>query len=103
MLKKLSEELKRDHRALIFILFGYGNNAESLSQYINSLELNRENIRVGIVQSPSRDQKEEYYSLFRLDYDSRLMILDRNRSVTYMERAGDNVDSSFVLAKMGSN
>ncbi len=101
MLKELSEAHTTDDRVLIIILFGHGNNEESIIQYMNNWELRGRNIRVGIVQFPSRDQKEEYYSLFRLDYEDRLMILDRDESVTYIERHGDAVDKSFINTKIG--
>ncbi len=103
ILKEVAERLDKDHQAVVFVLFGYGNDDEALRKYSSSLALTNANIRVGIVRAPSRKRTREYYSLFRLDLEARLMVIDKNMNLTYIERPRDSIDGDTILSKLWNN
>jgi peroxiredoxin len=97
LLKNISLEIdSRDHD--VVILFGIGNNPQSIEQFALLNDWNKYRITVGVINKLDENQINIYFDLLKLNIDPRTFILNRRGKVVFAENIGnsDQIESSFI-------
>jgi len=97
LINKISENPLKN-KPLAIILFGVGNNLNSINQIFRKYEVG-DNIKIGIIETLEDQSNEDYYKLFKLDLDPRIIILNNNSDIIFLEDFSNrqNIGSDYLI------
>ena len=93
---RLSEDLSfkiNTDETKIIILFGKGNYAYPIEQFALTKGLNNTPIITGVISDLEKLKMNDYYNLFDLHIDPRILILNKQGDIIFSE---DFANSSFI-------
>jgi hypothetical protein len=95
-IKSLQEivEKRNLQKGQVIILYGKGNDIGLISQFTKENDLNKY-FTVGIILDLEKPYENQYWNIFRLDVDPRLVLLDRSEIVFEEDKRG-YFDLSFL-------
>jgi len=95
---KIISENPLKNKPLAIILFGVGNNLNSINQIFRKYEVG-DNIKIGIIETLEDQSNEDYYKLFKLDLDPRIIILNNNSDIIFLEDFSNrqNIGSDYLI------
>jgi hypothetical protein len=88
ILKDISKNIPPED-LLIIILFGIGNREELVNDYLSRMELDNYPIIAGIIETGIFPSEFEYYQLFQMDVDPRILVFNRKGDLNFLEKYGD--------------
>ena len=97
---RLMEEIasKKDFcKEQFILLFGLGNNFDLMKKFVEKNDI--KNITVGIIQKSHDLSDDDYFRIFKLDIDPRIMIFDKKGRIKFYEDLKNRrmIDKDFII------
>lgn len=84
LLKEIAKSINPDETKIL-MLFGKGNNINTIRQYADLNEWNKFPFTVGVIEDSKDLPKKEYYQIFQLDTDPRTFIINSEGKLIFAE------------------
>jgi len=78
-----------DGKTQVIYLLGDGNSCEIAKELSDKMELKTYKIVVGVIQRKNNSNDDDYFRLFQLNIDPRLVIFNENGKLVFLEKEGE--------------